>query len=517
MSDGYRRQEEIGSCGRRLNDQSMARAATGAISVSVLLIVLAGILGPSAVVPAFPSASPWPPWFIDVRPSPSAVAALTWSALLVGAVGLVAGLVATRRGWRPRPARVISWSVVAVTALMLISPLASKDMFSYAAFGRILTLGHSPYTMMPAALKSSGDPVGAVVSAYLHQPSRFGPIATILEAAASKLAGASAARTIFWLKVWNALAYLGIVLMLDLSMRSDSARRVRAHLLWSVNPLMLWAAMAGGHNDVLAMGFGVAALFAFRRCGSRMIFLSGILIGLAAAIKVPYVLFSAGPVWIKRRSPLSAGYLALGMAAILVPSYLVAGRIALSASLEQASTSPINYVPWFAVVKILGWSNMTTFVDGLGLLCSAMLAFVLLWRMPSGSADFPAARIVLALVLALLAVSPQQQPWYDIMIFPLLGMIPASRLDWIVIARSAVGAVAKLPPLVSSASMRPAWLDQIVRTGQNGFAPLALTVIIGWLLWQCFTANWGSWPVPEKTSAPQIIGAGIDHNMILSR
>ena len=193
MSAGYRRQEEIGSSARRLTGQSMARAATGAISVSVLLIVLAGILGPSAVVPAFPSASPWPPWFINARPSPSVVAALTWLALLVGAVGLVAGLVATRRGWRPRPARVISWSIVAVTALMLISPIASKDMLSYAAFGRILTLGHSPYTMMPAALKSSGDPVGAVVSAYLHQPSRFGPIATILEAAASKRWGISRA------------------------------------------------------------------------------------------------------------------------------------------------------------------------------------------------------------------------------------------------------------------------------------------------------------------------------------
>ena len=346
-----------------------------------------------------------------------------------------------------------------------------------------------------------------MVSGYLHQPSRFGPIATILEASASRLAGASVARTIFWLKAWNAIAYLGIVLVLDRSMYSDPAGRVRAHLLWSVNPLMLWAAMAGGHNDVLAMGFGLSALCVLRRYSSRVMFLSGVLIGLAAATKVPYVLFGAGPLWIKRRSPLSVTYLTLGMAAILVPSYILAGRIALSASLEQASTPPIGYVPWFAVVRILGWSNTTALINDLGLLGSAMLALALLWRMPSGTADFPAVRIVLALALGLLVISPQQLPWYDIMIFPLLGMIPASRLDWIIIARSVVGAVAQVPPLVPHAGIRPAWLAEVVRIGEHGFAPLALSVICVWLLWQCFTKNWDSWPTPREMPAPQVVPA----------
>ena len=72
----------------------------------------------------------------------------------------------------------------------------------------------------------------------------YGPAATATEAAASGLAGDSPARTIFWLKVWNALAYLGVVLALDRAVRSDAARRVRAHLMWSVNPLMLFAMVA---------------------------------------------------------------------------------------------------------------------------------------------------------------------------------------------------------------------------------------------------------------------------------
>jgi hypothetical protein len=46
----------------------------------------------------------------------------------------------------------------------------------------------------------------------------------------------------------------GVALGLDRLLRSDPARRARAHLLWSVNRLMLWALMAGGHLDVLAAG-----------------------------------------------------------------------------------------------------------------------------------------------------------------------------------------------------------------------------------------------------------------------
>ena len=49
----------------------------------------------------------------------------------------------------------------------------------------------------------------------LDPPSRYGPVATGTEAAASELGGDSIARTIFWLKVWNGLAYLAVVLALD--------------------------------------------------------------------------------------------------------------------------------------------------------------------------------------------------------------------------------------------------------------------------------------------------------------
>ena len=198
----------------------------------------------------------------------------------------------------------IAWSAIAIIVLMVIPPVDNGDPTMYAAFGRIAVLGHSPYLMTPGQFRSSGDPVGQVVPRdYWPSPSRYGPFATATEAAASELAGDSAARTIFWLKVWNGLAYLALVLTLDRIARFDPGRRIRVHLLWSLNPLMLLALMANGHNDVLAAAAGVSALLAMRRVSSLRGLLAGLLLGLATAVKAQYALFGTGLAWAARRHP----------------------------------------------------------------------------------------------------------------------------------------------------------------------------------------------------------------------
>jgi hypothetical protein len=71
--------------------------------------------------------------------------------------------------------------------------------------------------------------------------------------------------TTFWLKVWNGLAFLATALALDRLVGPDRGRRVRAHLLWSLNPLMLWAGLAGGHADILGVAFVIVSLSLLRR------------------------------------------------------------------------------------------------------------------------------------------------------------------------------------------------------------------------------------------------------------
>src|SRR5206468_2465731 len=90
----------------------------------------------------------------------------------------------------------------------------------------------------------------------------YGPVATAAEWGAAELGGTSLARITFWLKLEEAIAFCAVVLALDRLLRADPEMRLRAHLLWSVNPLLLWEIVAGGHIDGLAAVIGPAYLAA---------------------------------------------------------------------------------------------------------------------------------------------------------------------------------------------------------------------------------------------------------------
>ena len=305
------------------------------------------------------------------------------------------------------------------------------------------------------------------------------------------MAGTSVARTIFWLKFWNGLAYLALVFLLDRAVRSDPARRVRVHLMWSLNPLMLWEVIAGGHNDVLGAALGTCALLALRGAGSLRAVAAGVTPGLATAVKAPFALFGGGLVLSGLRAGrrLCLACWRSGQAAALVPSYAHRPeKDAISATMGVAGTAPVGYTPWFAFARLSGLSD--TSVDAVGLLGLAVLAMVLLWRLPASPFDFPAVRVALALTLAWLITSPQQRPWYFAMVFPLLAVFPVSRLDWIVIIDAAVEAGAELPRRSRTLGLSPAWLGSLARIGYSGMAPVALAVCCAVLLWLAVTDSW---------------------------
>src|ERR1017187_965892 len=122
-------------------------AATGAMVVSIGLMVTVGVLGPSVAVPNFPAAFPWPPYFATTRLSEAATSGLIWLGVGIGGLGLVLALIAARRGWRPSPRTLIGAGLLAVIALVLVPPIGSTDMMDYAVYGRITALGRSPYRM----------------------------------------------------------------------------------------------------------------------------------------------------------------------------------------------------------------------------------------------------------------------------------------------------------------------------------------------------------------------------------
>src|SRR5258708_6974064 len=349
---------------------------------------------------------------------------------------------------------------------MLMPPIATGDPLYYTAYGRIGILGHNVYAAASNQFLPAGDPVAAAVRQYVPiPPSRYGPVATLSEEAAAAIAGDSPARTLFWLKVWNAVAYLVLVFVLDRLMRPDRMRRTRAHLMWSLNPLLLFLIMADGHNDVLAAALAATALFAVRKSAALHTFGGGVLLVLAIGVKATYALFGAGMAWAVRRSPRALFALAAGSAAVLVPTYLLGGRRVIEATTFGLVSGEHTNLLWYEFAKYTGHRGAIAWTNVAGLLACGTLA----------------------LALALLIASPYQQGWYDAMIFPLLAVTVASRLDWVVAAHTITLSFISVPYFYPGE--HPSWWSQTERYGTDALV-LTLAVAGAALLWLCWTRDW---------------------------
>jgi hypothetical protein len=249
--------------------------------------------------------------------------------------------------------------------------------------------------------------------------------------------------------------------------------------------------MAGGHVDGLAAAAGVVGVLAIKRLNFFNALAAGILVAAAIAIKAPFALFGAGVAWAARRSPPALAGAALGAAAVLVPSYLLAGRHALTSLATKGAAGPVDlYEPWQLLYRLLPWPSPSQRIDVIAAVAAVALAALLLWRMPNGPPGQPAVRVALALTLAWLATSPQQRPWFDAMIFPLLVLMPATRLDWIALGRLVVASAAELPGITYYTGLRPHWLAEVANVISRGLAPIALTGLTVALIWLCVNRRW---------------------------
>jgi hypothetical protein len=462
-----------------------------AIAAALAAMVLVGLFRFPATVPPVDGAGPFPHlrWAVpDLW-----VTGMLWAAMVVGTAGVVAGLVSVRRGRPPRG--LLAGGLLAVAVLVVAPPMGTTDTMDYVVYGRMAVLGHNPHVMTPREFRATGDPVGALApEPWQDVPSVYGPLATDTEWAASALPGGSAAWTVFWLKVWNALAFLTAALALDRLAGADPARRARVHLLWTLNPLMLWALIGGAHVDGLAAGLVVAGLAvagpAVWRSGA-----AGILLGAAAAVKAPYLLLGAAMAWALRRSPRALVALGTGAAIVLVTGYSVAGGAGITA-LTRRSRSPSWNTPWQLLVPLIG--RLPSWLPWTSLLLAAVVA-LLLWRTRT---DGPAwLGPALAIGTAWVVTTPVYYPWYEALVLPLVALAPASRLDWVQLARVLVATVGCLPGLavrVGDAWMRTGQLPYLVRYAVPG-ALLSLVIL---LLGEAVLRSRSGPGCPEAASSP---------------
>ena len=490
--------------------------AAACITVSLLVMVAISVAGPSIVVPAMAHAPGGaPPWWVSLGLSQPWVLFTAWGAAAVGAIGVGAGLLAISRGARFPIRPLLAASFIAIAVLTFLPPAGSTDTQSYAIDGNMVVLKHSPYVYTPATMVSLGDKL-AVGSppTWAHQLSDYGPIASAEEWLAAELGGQSMALITFWLKVLVALAFAAVVLLLDRLLRDNPAMRLRAHLLWSVNPLLLWEIVATGHIDGLAAAFGLAGLATLRltagggrptlvRCAA-----AGTLLAAAACTKSPFALFLVAALWAVRRSPARIACLLGGFLWLTVTSYAIAGLPAVKVLFlrgQQVTWDNLyqSFYRPFGLGGGLGSDIVPGWVFPVALALFIGVAVLACFRLPDRVPGLPAVSPALALSLAWIFFWPFQRPWYDVMLIALLALYPSSLLDLVVVARLGFAAVTYM----EAAHVWPsAWFQGVQYFEGDWITSTVRLLTAAALIWMCVTGRWGGRPdQPSADVHPKVL------------
>ena len=463
------------------------------------LTLLAGFLGPSAVTLTLgPRHSYLAPWYLPaglVEPNEWFVSILIWAAILLGAIGLWVGLRAMADGWRPRFKKLFALGTVLSLLTICVPPMTSADVLMYAAYGRLQAIGRDPYEITPAEVfRGQFDPVLRWTERpWQDTPSVYGPITSWTQLVANKLGGENMHDIVFWLQVFSVVPFIlacaGVVMLAH----GDPKRQGRAALLTIANPLLIWAVVAGAHNEPLAVMFAVAGLLFMRKNP----FIAGLGIGLAGCAKVSIGLWGLAMLWAYRREPKKALLLCLGTAVPMGLAYVVWQPTAFFQSLRNGGYVSVGSWanPLYRLLDVFMTGSHAKLVVGIisyiGLVVIAwMLSRVVPWTAAPGldkDADLQrdpltiALRTSLVLSVAWLITSMYTLSWYDLLAWMPLAVLAASKLDKIMVIRGAALSMAYVPG--RAIDMGPT-LDFTATRMRDTVSPIIqLAMVLAVILW----------------------------------
>ena len=409
------------------------------------------------------------PWFFGI-PAPPVVAGAPLPAnkdLFIGLVAVYGGMVLMLQAWialiriarrhRGLPLR----SFVAVFAawpapLLVVAPLFSRDSYSYAAQGEMMSRGISPYLFGPAVLGVNAFS-GLVDKLWADVTSPYGPLFLWMAAVNATVVRHDELLAVVGFRL---LALVGVVMIgifVPRLARSYGRDPSVAFVLAVLNPLVLLHLIAGAHNDALMLGFLLAGLW-FAREGRPVV---GVLLcTIGAMIKIPafvgvvYIgwnwLGDDAP-WRSRLRPTitSTGLALVMMAAVSQMVGLGWGWVTAlgnSATVRSWSDPPTIAGSLAAkVLELLGLGDhqqvLLSGAKDIGLLFAAAVSLRLLWR----AREATAMRAMGLTLLAVVFLGPAVQPWYVAWSMVVLATIAEHRLRVLVIVLSTVACFLGLP------------------------------------------------------------------------
>jgi len=416
------------------------RAVGGSRWWQTALSAVSGLLGATIIAASAPQ---WrlavPTWRLTlpgIAHPGSSTESTVW--FLIGLVLVAAGwLGLVYRSGRiadPRRAIIVVGAVIALWAIpvSLGPPLLSNDVYSYVAQGEMASRGIDPSSVGPVELgrndfTSGADPV------WRRAPAPYGPVAVLAARSAVEIGGhdqvaaINVYRVIVWIAVVMAAIGIGMIAV------GNGLSAAVAIAIGIGNPIMILHVIGGVHNDALMFGFLALGLAAAQRDRKK---LAVALITAATAVKLPAAigLLYLGWCWrgsvatLKERVLSTAAVFASSIAAITVGCFLVGLGPGWITALKSTGKVNDTYSPTtkigFSIAEVLNaiglnvnGQQLASGVRALGLLLTAVVAFVMLMRSPR--VGYIKATGVMLVVYVLLG--PVIWPWYLVTGFALLA------------------------------------------------------------------------------------------------
>jgi alpha-1,6-mannosyltransferase len=418
--------------------RSTARGALICSSGSILVVATVSARPGSPLQPVLPpGAGPAGPFTAIAKLAGlDAVhgSAIAGVAAVAMALAAAAFLYLLREAWRGRISirSVVVLAVLAHVAVLLLPLLVSRDVYSYAAYGRIAGLHHAnPYVQTPADFPA--DPVARFVGPkWASTPAVYGPLFTTVTAAFAR-AFRSLPATIAAFRVLAVLASLGTLAMIASTARRLAPQRTAfAVAIFGLNPVVLFQSVGSGHNDLL-VALSVSAALALVVAGRDGLAVAALALGSLVKVTAAFPLLLL-LVWIVARRPsgqrLRAALVHAGIAAAIGLAFAFPYLQTEDPTLGMAELA--SHEGWLAPSRLFRRILDAVSGDVLGGIARVAFALMLLIatlaiarhlaRRRSGPAGLGAAWGWA--LLALMMLGPVLLPWYVTWSLPLAFLLP---------------------------------------------------------------------------------------------
>jgi alpha-1,6-mannosyltransferase len=339
---------------------------------------------------------------------------------------------------------VVALVVGAHVALLFVPLLFSRDVYSYAYYGRIAGVyGANPYVQTP--LDYSGDLLWNYVGPkWVDTPAVYGPAWTASSAVLSRVLPRPADLVEFYRFLAIAASLLTCAVIVWVARELRPERVAFALATFGANPVVIFHAAGGGHVDLL-VALAIVSALAFvvrgRELPSIGILAVGALMKATVALPLLFLL-----VWCvarrdpadRRRTLLTHGGLAgtIGLAFAVPYLQLQDPTLGLVELMRHegwlAPSAAFQRVFTFLSFGLLGW--VPRFVFGVVLVVVLAWIGAAVWRraadrrtemhMPSASSTRELGAAWAWALVTLLLVGPVLLPWYVVPALPLAALLP---------------------------------------------------------------------------------------------